>query len=369
MENKQEGVEESRNKTRLWFFVSISFVIIALILAIMAYFVVNNYQNKSIIPFINKDKTTDKDKEINKNLVRRKIDGVYVEIGKEKIQPIAIMIDNHLDARPPSGLSQANLVIEAEAEGGITRFLAFFSTDEEIKKIGPVRSARPYYIDWAREFNALYAHVGGSPEALVKMKKENILHINEFFNETYFWRDQERLGPHNVYTSTNKMYEYLDNNEIKKVDFFSWKYKDDLEREKRPDHGQITIEYDMPGYEVTWEYKKGDNNYIRFNNQEKLVDTNGEQIQTKNVIVQYIEAEEIDEELRLEMKHIGEGEALICLDGKCAEGIWKKNNASAKTRYYYKTGDQENIVTKEAILNTRTTWVEVVRPEYKVEYK
>ena len=94
----------------------------------------------------------------------RKIDGVCYE-GDEPFT-YAVMIDNHSWARPPFGLSQASLVYETIVESPITRFLAIFVDNENIKQIGPVRSARPFYVDWVKEFNIPYLHVGGSNEAL-----------------------------------------------------------------------------------------------------------------------------------------------------------------------------------------------------------
>ena len=96
----------------------------------------------------------------------RILDGVYLSDGESEKYPVAVMIDNKYEARPWSGLSYAGLVFEAPVEGGITRFLAVYSSSREIKKIGPVRSIRPYYLDWASGYGALMAHIGGSPAAL-----------------------------------------------------------------------------------------------------------------------------------------------------------------------------------------------------------
>ena len=84
------------------------------------------------------------------------LDGVMVEPGEENYYPLAVVIDNHFEARPPSGLARANFVIEAPVEGGISRYLAFYSASEQIDEIGPIRSARPYFVDWAREFSGHY---------------------------------------------------------------------------------------------------------------------------------------------------------------------------------------------------------------------
>ena len=97
---------------------------------------------------------------------RDSLTGVLIEQRTELKQVYGVMIDEHTDARSQSGIDQAFLVIEAPVEAGIPRLLSFFSEAQDVKKIGPVRSARPYFLDWAKEFGALYAHVGGSDEAL-----------------------------------------------------------------------------------------------------------------------------------------------------------------------------------------------------------
>src|SRR5690606_23920743 len=116
---------------------------------------------------------------------------------------VGIMIENHYDARPLSGLADASVVYEAPVEGNYTRFLAVFPEDAEVQKIGPVRSARTYYLDWVSEYpDMLYMHVGGSPDALEKIKTHGIFDFNEFYRGWYYWRDSGRYAPHNVYTSS-----------------------------------------------------------------------------------------------------------------------------------------------------------------------
>src|SRR5581483_1401572 len=120
-------------------------------------------------------------------------------------RPFAVVVENHPDARPQSGLSQADVVYEALAEGGITRFLAIFQS-QDVKSIGPVRSARTYFNDWAQEWGAVYAHVGGNSDALALIKAgiPGVSDADQFFNDPYFTRISSRRPPHNTYTSINK---------------------------------------------------------------------------------------------------------------------------------------------------------------------
>ena len=115
-----------------------------------------------------------------------------------------VMIENSPDARPQSGINQAGVVFEAIAEGGITRFLTLYQ-DSQPDYIGPVRSARPYYVQWCMSFDCSLAHVGGSPEALANIKTWGTKDLDQFANGGAYQRISSRYAPHNVYTSTTQL--------------------------------------------------------------------------------------------------------------------------------------------------------------------
>jgi len=119
-------------------------------------------------------------------------------------RPLSIMVENSEGARPQSGLDKANIVYEVLAEGGITRFLAIYY-DQDAEEVGPIRSARPYFVSKSLEHQAIYVHVGGSEEAYNFIKEEKIDDINEFVDFEPFWRTTDRIPPHNLYTSTLKL--------------------------------------------------------------------------------------------------------------------------------------------------------------------
>jgi len=114
------------------------------------------------------------------------IDGELVQPGDIQ-RPFGVVIENFPDARPQSGLSQANIVYEALAEGGITRFFALFQT-QKAPQIGPVRSARTYFNDWAEEWGVVYAHVGGNSDALAYLHAgiSGVTDADQFYNDPYF---------------------------------------------------------------------------------------------------------------------------------------------------------------------------------------
>ncbi len=350
-------IEDRKRKAKIFLFINLAIFVISLVFLIGLFYFISQSKNNNLGSFsISSSEMRASSKEESKKKSSRKIDGIKVPDGEDNNFLIAIMIDNHSDARPPSGLAKAHLVFEAEVEGGITRIMGIFSSGQEISEIGPIRSARPYFIDWARELSALYTHVGGSPDALVKIQQDKILDINEFFNGQYFWRDKNKPMPHNVYTSSAKLDKYLSDKSADRNRFVPWFFKDEDLLESRPDSANIKIHYKLGMYVVEWKYNKADNNYSRYVAGEIYKEKDGEEIKAKNILIQVAPAHELDDKLRLEMNTIGNGKSLICMDGKCKIGAWEKKHPSDRTRFYYEDG-------KEAKFNPGTTWVQVVRPE------
>lgn len=360
--NKSKDLMQIYKKEKLWkriCFFSMIFFVISLLFSVKYYF----YPKISrIITGDTIGIELDSGNEC-KNCDRRYIDGVFVQNGEENVYPVAVIIDNHIDSRPPASLSKANLVYEAEAEGGITRYLAIFATRENIKKIGPVRSARPYFIDFAKELSALFVHCGGSPKALVKISKDNIFGLNEFYNDLYFWRDKNRPAPHNIFTSTELLNKYIENQNYDLGKFLSWKFKDENLQDNNGSKldREITINFKYQNFVVKWKYDMINNEYLRYLNGIIHRDEDGGEIRVKNIVIQKSETKVIDKELRLEIKTIGQGDSIICLDGFCEQGEWRKNNPSSRTRYYYKDNN-------EVIFNAGKIWIEVVSPELRIEY-
>lgn len=347
--------------TKKYSLIAISVILFFAVLTLFVFVFTTKSAKKSLIPN-NLLKNTEQRETLknNKNLIKRKLDGVLVEKGAENPPIIATVINNHVEARPTIGLSNAGLVFEAEVEGGITRFLTFYSGTESVGEIGSIRSIRPYFIDWVNEFDALFSFCGGSPDALVKVIKDKVKNLNEFHNGSYYWRDNSRLAPHNVYSSGEKLAKYFQKNEAGESDFSTWLFKDNLPKDMRPASSTISIHYRLRDFEVVWKYDRDNNGYVRYVDGNLHREKDGEFIFAKNVVIQEANAKVLDEKLRLEMEIIGTGSAIICVDGKCQDGKWKKENKDSRTNYFY-PNDQE------VEFNAGTTWVQVVRPEIKVE--
>lgn len=274
-------------------------------------------------------------------------------------QVVGIMVDNHPDAWPPSGLSEAKIVYEALAEGGITRFLALFEGAQTTTQAGPVRSARPYYLDWLREYgDALYLHSGGSPEALALIKRENIFDANEFWWGPYYWREAERSAPHNLYTSGERWQKILAREtERAGAPWTGWPFG-----ALSPATGEplkaVLIKY-YPGYTVSWSYDES-GRFKRLVNGTEFLDDAGAPIWADNILIQFAASEILDALGRRRIYTLGEGEARALRDGQMIRAEWKKQNPAERTRFYDSAG-------AEIALKSGVTWVEVVPQNTVVE--
>ncbi len=303
----------------------------------------------------------------------------------ETRRPLFVMIENHPESRPQSGLSSADIIYEAVAEGGITRFGAVYycrvAAQDTI--LGPVRSARTYFINWASEYNyPLYVHVGGAncspadpnnPDRTCKSDKrvQALEQLDQYgwvgpqgndFNQfsigyPTFWRDYERLGrtvatEHTMYTSTEKLYAYAKDKrgwtnlspsgQNWQDDFVLWQFKDDASPQDRGQVQKISFQF-WQGYQdfaTTWQYDAQNNQYLRFQGGEEHKDrNNSHQLTAKVVIVQFLKEEGPVDSLKHMFYHnIGQGKALIFQDGQVIQATWSKPSRQARTVFRDSSG-------------------------------
>lgn len=304
-------------------------------------------------------------------------------------RPLGVMLENHEEARPQSGLSRADIVYEAVAEGGITRFLAIYycaASAEEVQ-LGPVRSARTYYLDWISEYGdaSLYAHVGGANKpgpanALGQITQygwNGYNDLNQFsIGFPTFWRDYERLGrpvatEHTMYSTTDKLWEAANkrglsdkNEEGQSWDknFVPWNFKDGS---PSPTVEKISFPFfeGYKEYEVTWKYDAASNSYMRENGGQPNTDlNNGEQLVASNIVIMFTGLRgPIDELKHLLYTTTGRGEALVFQNGQALEATWSKPSRTARTKFTSKTGAEISFV-------RGPIWIEVLGIGTKVSY-
>ena len=358
-------VDFIKKQPRVWLVVSLFLILICVIL-VGGYLLLTRTSFLDLFSREKIDNTNQPQAEEQKPVFNfyRLIDGVGVDAEEAVNQPIfAAQIENLVDARPLSGISRANLVYETLAEGGITRILALFTAKSGVDEIGPVRSARPYFLSWAEEYGALYAHSGGSPEALNSISKYDILDLNEFSNGQYFWRSRARYAPHNLYTSTGRLAEAFTAKEGKvKSDFDAWQFKDETELDGRPSEARrVKIYFSSKSYEVGWQYARESNDYLRYQAGTIEQDRDGKEVKAKNIAVQFAKITSIDAIDRKKIETVGEGEAIVFQDGIRIDGTWRKEAKGGRTKFYGSAG-------VEIKFNPGVTWVEVVPVGAEVEW-
>lgn len=285
-------------------------------------------------------------------------------IKHEKL-PIAIIIDNLSSSWPLFGLDKALVVYEAPVEADITRLLAIFNQDFLPQKIGPVRSARPYFADWAAEYKGIFIHAGGSPQALNNIKS----HLYDFYNldevsgdGIYFWRDAQRNRPHNLYILPESIKRAIKKKGWPldvKDDFLEWGVrKKFVSSDNEIDYSIIKIDYKEP---VIWQFDKSMNSYFRYQDNKPFIDEGSGQIRSPNVIIQKTEIKILDKIGRRSIKTIGQGEALVFRAGRVTEGTWMKNQTTGRTFFYDQQGEKIKFL-------PGSVWIEIVGENHKISY-
>jgi hypothetical protein len=279
----------------------------------------------------------------------------------EKPLVFAVMIENSADAWPLSGLEKAFLVIEAPVEANIPRFIAFYGSDTVSEKIGPVRSARSYYLDFASEFFSLYAHVGGSPQALDLMYTKQIFDLNQFFFGSFFWRSTDRLAPHNVYTSTDLLQKAWEKKGSSSFDYELWPFKDSIPNPSIVSSSVSILFSENLGYETTWLFDPITNTYKRLQNGKEMILSNGKNIFANNMAIMITDIKVIDQVGRRSVRTVGKGEAFIFLDGQMQKGSWEKRTSKDRLRFF-------NEKVEEILWNPGTTWIEIIGSKEQITF-
>lgn len=302
----------------------------------------------------------------------------------DKRRPLAVMIENHEESRPQSGLSSADVVYEAVAEGGITRFMAMYLCAFGDVQVGPVRSARTYFLDWLSEYDALYAHVGGAnqdgpADALQQIEDYKIKDLNQFgIGYPTFWRDYQRLGrpvatEHTMYSSTKKLWEIAAKKGWNAADalgvrwdksFTPWKFLKQGEAVSGGDSAnKITVNFweSQKDYQVEWNYDTQCNCYKRKNAGADHTDLNNKkQLSPMNVIVQFQKESAANDGYPGNAHRLyankgpqaPSGEALIFMNGKVIKGTWNKANRLAREVFKDESGKEISFVPGQIWIQT-----------------
>lgn len=272
-----------------------------------------------------------------------------VQIFKGTDRPIAVMIDNHKSAWPQAGLQQAYMVYEIIVEGGETRMMALFK-GVDVEKIGPVRSARHYFLDYAMENDAIYVHFGESPQADSDIAKYTINEIDGIAEDgTTFWRVKDKAVPHNAVTSTAKLIESAKNKKYRMTsdEESVLNYVTD---EVNLEDGQGAISVTIPHSQlqtVKYVYDEENKVYERYaRGQEQSDWDTGDAITTKNIIITFCDnytLSDSENKGRQGLKNIGTFDGYYITNGKAIKIKCIKNARDEQTVYQDLEGNEINV--------------------------
>jgi hypothetical protein len=268
-----------------------------------------------------------------------------------------IMIENSSAARPQSGLLQADMVFEAVAEGGVTRFMATYQ-ESTPDYIGPVRSSRPYYLDYILALDGSYGHVGGSPEALQDIKTLGVKDLDQFSNANGYYRISSRSAPHNMYTDFTRIDAMNQQKGYTSSEFVPFERKIDVPQ--TPTAKLINFSLSGPNYNPTFTYDPVSNSYLRSQAGGPHTDfRSGEQISSKVVVALVVNKSSNGYNAIYQTS--GNGKVYVFQDGIVSEGTWSK--ADRKAGLVLK--DKYGLPLK---LTAGKTWVTLVGSPNEVRY-
>lgn len=246
-------------------------------------------------------------------------------------RPYAVMINNHPKARQQSGLQKADVIYELLAEGEVTRFLAIFQS-EAADQIGPVRSARDYYIELAKGYNALYIAHGYSPDAKEMLDNGYIDHINGMvYDGKYFTRSSSRVAPHNSYTSSQSILEGAEKigyNMSEAPAALTFLTTDEMEQLAGEKADSVAISYyNSKSYNVIYEYDKDLEKYKRVSNGELTADLEtGDPVLIDNLFIIETNHKVIDDVGRRDINLTSGGNGYLLQKGQWNKVEWENRD-------------------------------------------
>ena len=280
-----------------------------------------------------------------------------------KSRPYAVMINNLNAARPyQSGLQDAFIMYEIIVEGGITRMLAVFK-DQNTERIGSIRSARHYFLDYALENDAIYTHWGWSPQAKEDISKLKVNTVSADNYSSAFYKDNTLTSissEHRGFTSIEalekgtaaKKYRTETNKELLlnySVDAVSLSEMDNAKAANN-----VTVAYSNT-YKSSYVYDAENQYYLRSVNGTAHIDyVTKQQYHFKNLIIYNVKNETMigGGKGRQDISNIGSGEGWYVTNGYAIPITWEKKDRSSQTIYKYEDG-------KEIDVNDGNTFIQI----------
>jgi len=282
------------------------------------------------------------------------LDGMPADPAKANRLPVAVMIDDNVIARPQSGFNAASIVYQAPADGGEDRYMLIFQ-EQDAPDIGPVRSGRPYFVYWAAEYRAGFAHYGGDEKTrfrVIPAATGKIMYDLDALagSAGAFHRISGRKAPHNAYTSTADLWKTTARKKYPATmvaGLATRPFADDAPASERPTKGSLTVPYGRGATGYT--YDPATNSYLRSVAGKAQKDAaDGQRVTARNVVVLWM-ALSIDPESeaghrRPALAQIGKGTAWVFRDGKVIKGTWRKKDQGGLTSFFDASGNEISLV-------------------------
>lgn len=274
-----------------------------------------------------------------------------------KNRPVFVVVENHPDARPQWGLTSSDIVWEMVAEGGITRMLLMYADASRIpEKVGPIRSARHYFVDLAEGFDGIFVHFGYSPMARTQIENHKVNNINGLV-DNYFYRDSSRnvASEHTSYTTGEAIKNAIANKEYRteiKDDYKSpFKFNNKTKTLSAP-LSKITVAYSS-SYTYTFHWSETINAFKCTLNGEAFCDSEGVQQTFDNIIICYTDITSMNDSKGRVDFDFSEGEGVYASNGSYTDITWKKGESDDMLKFYNKVGD-------ELSLNVGRTYIAIM---------
>ncbi|KKU28574.1 MAG: hypothetical protein UX80_C0004G0020 [Candidatus Amesbacteria bacterium GW2011_GWA2_47_11b] len=358
----------------------------------LSYFLFSTFHSRSrLISPVGSPSPTPKKSRIDPALPRTEacpLNGAMFTVQEKDIwstrRPLAVMIENHLDSRPLSGIGSADIIYEAVAEGGITRLMGVFYCGAAADNItlAPVRSARIYFTKLVPEYDALYNHVGGAgncddptvderAKALCFIRRNKIKDLDQFgldfktCHRVTNRLDREVAYEHTMACYTDELYKVAAKRKWDgwNFKFVPWKFKEDAAQKGSISPIKFQFWSNKPDYDVAWDYDSSTNSYLRIDGGVKTIDLNiSEPVAAKNVVIQFVkETGPVDEHLHMLYEVTGTGKMLLFQDGLVTSGTWTKATPATRTKFMDSKG-------KEIQFNRGPIWIELIPSGNTIDY-
>lgn len=274
--------------------------------------------------------------------------------------PVAVMMNNHVASRPQSGLIYADIVYEAIAESGITRYMPVYWGNIP-EKVGTIRSVRQYYLEWASEYDPVLIHDGyaSSEDPRIDAGGNIYRYSIKSISTQGAWRDTTRVAPHNEYSSVVTAQEIAEKKGWKGLPsgFKSWQFGPDAPKDERGNTKSVSVSpqprlANGGDYDSVWTYDPESNSYLRSTGGSPDLDKETSiQLAAKTVILQRVkQVASGDDKGHNIITTQGEGDAVILMNGEVTNGKWKKVSRTERTMFYDAEG-------KEIVFNRGLVWI------------